>query len=81
VFVAGDQLRLAGPRQDRVGLGRLAGLARFDFNDLDGSKAERPARCGRPLSVVPRQASLGRGAQPADADQRNAQGVVLRGVS
>jgi hypothetical protein len=75
VLVACDQLGLAGAGQDRLGLGRLAGLARLDFEDFDGGQAQRLARSAGPFGVVARQRRLGRRAQLADADQRDAQSV------
>ena len=74
MLVAGDQLRIDGAREDRLGLRRLARLAGFNFNDLDGREAKRPTRRGRTFCIVARQGRLGRGAQLADADQRDAQG-------
>jgi hypothetical protein len=74
VLVTGDDL-VAGLKdaEQRLGLGRLAGLARLDLQDLDGTQAQGPAGRAGAAGVVLGQGRLGRAAQPAyrsDGDPR-----------
>jgi hypothetical protein len=77
-FIAGDQLRVRRPGQDRLGLRLLAGLAALSLDDLDRRQSQRATGGARPLGIDARQRRLGRGPEPADADQRDARG---RGLS
>jgi hypothetical protein len=71
---------LIDPRQDDLGLGRLARLAGFDLDDLHGPQAQGPTGRVRPRGPVEREFGFGRSPKPADAEQDDleAQFVAVR---
>jgi len=70
VLVAGDQGVFGSKAgEQRLGLGRLAGFAGLDLDDLDGSKPYRAAGSGGARGPVDREFRLGRSAEPPDAEQ------------
>jgi hypothetical protein len=60
-FVAGDQMRALGGRQQQFGLGRLAGLLRIEVDQLQRAETQRLAREGGAPGIVVRE----RGLRPA----------------
>lgn len=77
MLVARNDMGVLEMGENDLGLGRLAGLASLDLDNLDRAKTQRPARSGGPLGVIDGQGGFRRSPQPTDGQQRDLQFAAL----
>ena len=77
MLVAGNDVGVLEVGEQDLGLGGLAGLLRLDFDDLDGTQTQRPARSRRALGVVGGQGGGGIAPEPPDRQQDDPQLAAL----